>query len=170
MNKNDILRRLRYALNISNLEMVGIFKLAGHDILEFEILNILKKEEEEGYVECNDKELELFLDGLIIAKRGRKESSALRQAQGPEGEVIAVNEPLVKPDVRMSNNLVLKKLRIALDFKEDDMLEIFRLSEFAITKPELSALFRKKGNKNYKVCGDQILKNFLQGLTAKYRK
>lgn len=162
MNKNDILRRLRYALNISNLEMVGIFKLAGHDILEFEILNILKKEEEEGYVECTDRELELFLDGLIIAKRGRKESPDLNKAQEPE--------PLVKPEVRMSNNLVLKKLRIALDFKEDDMLEVFRLSEFAITKPELSALFRKKGNKNYKVCGDQILKNFLQGLTAKYRK
>ena len=156
MNKNDILRRLRYALNISNLEMVGIFKLAGHDILEFEILNILKKEGEEGYIECSDNELELFLDGLIIAKRGRKEPS--------------VDEPIVKPEVRMSNNLVLKKLRIALDFKEEDMLEIFRLSEFAITKPELSALFRKKGNKNYKVCGDQILKNFLQGLTAKYRK
>jgi uncharacterized protein YehS (DUF1456 family) len=142
--------------------MVGIFKLAGHDILEFEILNILKKEEEEGYVECTDRELELFLDGLIIAKRGRKESPDLNKAQEPE--------PLVKPEVRMSNNLVLKKLRIALDFKEDDMLEVFRLSEFAITKPELSALFRKKGNKNYKVCGDQILKNFLQGLTAKYRK
>jgi uncharacterized protein YehS (DUF1456 family) len=142
--------------------MVGIFKLAGHDILEFEILNILKKEEEEGYVECTDRELELLLDGLIIAKRGRKESPDLNKAQEPE--------PLVKPEVRMSNNLVLKKLRIALDFKEDDMLEVFRLSEFAITKPELSALFRKKGNKNYKVCGDQILKNFLQGLTAKYRK
>ncbi len=165
MNKNDILRRLRYALNISNLEMVGIFKLAGHDILEFEILNILKKEEEEGYVECTDKELELFLDGLIVAKRGKKEPLDLRQ--GSESKEV---EPLVKLEIRMSNNLVLKKLRIALDFKEEDMLEVFRLSEFAITKPELSALFRKKGNKNYKVCGDQILKNFLQGITAKYRK
>ncbi len=156
MNKNDILRRLRYALNISNLEMVGIFKLAGHDILEFEILNILKKEEEEGYVECTDKELELFLDGLIIQRRGKREPSG--------------SEPLVKPEVRMSNNVVLKKLRIALDLKEDDMLEMFKLSEFAITRPELSALFRKKGNKNYKVCGDQILKNFLQGVTVHYRK
>ncbi len=165
MNKNDILRRLRYALNISNLEMVGIFKLAGHDIVEYEILNILKKEGEEGYVECTDRELELFLDGLIIAKRGRKETSDPQN----NGES---KEPghLVKPEIRMSNNLVLKKLRIALDFKEEDMLEMFRLSEFAITKPELSALFRKKGNKNYKVCGDQILKNFLQGITVKYRK
>ncbi len=156
MNKNDILRRLRYALNFSNLEMVGIFKLAGHDIVESEILEIMKKEEDEGYVECTDKELELFLDGLIIMKRGKKESSA--------------TEPLVKTETRMSNNIVLKKLRIALDYKENDMLETFKLSEFEITKPELSALFRKKGNKNYKVCGDQILKNFLQGLTVRYRK
>jgi uncharacterized protein YehS (DUF1456 family) len=156
MNKNDILRRLRYALNISNLEMVGIFKLAGHDIVEYDILNILKKEEEDGYVECSDRELELFLDGLIIMKRGKKE---------PSGD-----EPIVKPETRMSNNLVLKKLRIALNFKEDDMLEMFRLSEFEIAKSELSAFFRKKGNKNYKVCGDQILKNFIKGLTAFYRK
>jgi uncharacterized protein YehS (DUF1456 family) len=156
MNKNDILRRLRYALNLSNLEMVGIFKLSGHDIVESEILDILKKEEEEGYVECSDKELELFLDGLIIMKRGKKETEE--------------TEPAAKIETRMSNNLVLKKLRIALDFKEVDMLEMFKLSEFEITKPELSALFRKKGNKNYKVCGDQILKNFLQGLTVRYRK
>ena len=165
MNKNDILRRLRYALNMSNLEMVGIFKLAGHDILEYEILNILKKEEEDGYAECTDRELELFLDGLIIGKRGKKETSALQQAQGPDE-----SGPLVKPETRMSNNIVLKKLRIALDFKEEDMLEMFRLSEFAITKPELSAIFRKKGHKNYKVCGDQILKNFIKGLTVYYRK
>ncbi len=156
MNKNDILRRLRYALNLSNLEMVGIFKLAGHDIVESEILEIMKKEDDEGYMECTDRELELFLDGLIIMKRGKKETSD--------------SDPLVKIETRMSNNIVLKKLRIALDFKENDMLEVFKLSEFEITKPELSALFRKKGNKNYKVCGDQILKNFLQGITVRYRK
>lgn len=156
MNKNDILRRLRYALNISNLEMTGIFKLAGHDIMEYDILNLLKKEGEEGYVECSDRELELFLDGLIIMKRGVKEKS--------DGELP------VKQAVRMSNNMVLKKLKIALNFKEDDMLEMFRLGEFEIKRPELSALFRKKGHKNYKVCGDQIVKHFLQGLTVHYRK
>jgi len=104
MNKNDILRRLRYALNMSNLEMVGIFKLAGHNILEYEILNILKKEEEDGYVECTDRELELFLDGLIIGKRGKRETSDLQQAQGADE-----SEQSVKPETRMSNNLVLKK-------------------------------------------------------------
>ena len=155
MENNDILRRLRYALNIGNAEMAGIFQLSDHDISESAILDILKKEEEPGYVECSDRELELFLDGLIILKRGKKETA---------------QEPLVKPATRLSNNMVLKKLRIALDFKENDMLEMFRLSDFEITKPELSALFRKKGHKNYKVCGDQILKNFLQGCTVYFRK
>jgi uncharacterized protein YehS (DUF1456 family) len=156
INKNDILRRLRYALNISNADMSGIFKLAGYELSEFSILNFLKKEDEPGFVECSDRELEFFLDGLIIQRRGKRET---------EG-----TEPAVKNESHISNNLVLKKLRIALDFKEDNMLEMFRLAGFEITKPELSALFRKKGHKNYKVCGDQILKNFLQGLTVYFRK
>jgi uncharacterized protein YehS (DUF1456 family) len=156
MYKNDILRRLRYALNISNSAMAGIFKLAGHDISESAILAILKKEGEEGYVECSDTELELFLDGLIIQNRGKKET--------------ADSELIIKSELLLTNNIILKKLRIALDFKENDMLEMFKLSEFEITKPELTALFRRKGHKNYKVCGDQIMKNFLQGLTIYYRK
>ncbi len=156
MNKNDILRRLRYALNISNAEMTEIFKLAGHDIPESAILNIIKKEEEDGYIECSDREIELFLDGLIIKRRGKRETAG--------------SEPVVRAESRISNNIVLKKLRIALDFKENDMLEMFRLSGFEITRPELSALFRKKGSKNYKVCGDQIVKNFLKGITVYYRK
>lgn len=155
MNKNDILRRIRYALSISNSEMVKIFKLADHDISEAEILNILKKEDAEGYVECSDNELELFLDGLIISKRGKKES--------PD------SKPVTKTALQLSNNMVLKKLRIALNFKETDMLKMFQLSGFDITKPELSALFRKKGHKNYKVCGDQIIKYFLKGVTVHYK-
>ena len=156
MNNNDILRRLRYALNIGNSEMAGIFKLSGYDIAESVILNIMKKENEDGYIECTDRELEIFLDGLIISRRGKKETPGAGTA--------------VEATTRISNNLVLKKLRIALDFKENDMFDIFRLSGFEITRPELSALFRKKGHKNYKVCGDQILKNFLQGLTILFRK
>lgn len=153
MNNNDILRRLRYALNISNSGMADIFKLSGYEISEAKILTLLKKEEEEGYVECSDMELSLFLDGLIVQKRGRKD--------GPE--------PEVKPEARMTNNLVLKKLRIALNFKEEDMLAVFKLADFDVSKPELSAFFRKKGHKNYKLCKDQMLKNFLQGLTIYLR-
>jgi len=69
----------------------------------------------------------------------------------------------------MTNNLILKKLRIALELKEDDMIEIFHLADFEITKPQLSALFRKEDNKHYKKCGDQILRRFLKGLAIRYR-
>lgn len=155
MINNDIIRRVRYALSISNADMVEIFKLAGHDFPEAEIPEILKKDKETGFVECSDTLLELFLEGLIIMKRGKKESSS------------ALSSAL--PRAAMSNNMVLKKLRIAFNLKEDDMLAMFKLADCAITRPELSALFRKQGSKNYKVCGDQILKKFLHGVTVLYR-
>ena len=156
MNNNDILRRLRYALNISNSGMAEIFKNSGYDITEAKILTLLKKEEEEGFAECSDMEMTHFLDGLIIQRRGRRND--------------ADSEPDVKPEIRMTNNMVLKKLRIALDFKEEDMLAVFKLARFEVSKPELSAIFRKKVHKNYKLCKDQMLKNFLQGLTIHLRR
>ena len=71
---------------------------------------------------------------------------------------------------RLTNNLVLKKLRIAFELKEEDLLEIFALAQFRISKPEVTALFRAPGHQNYRVCGDQILRNFLKGLAARMRR
>lgn len=155
MINNDILRRLRFALNINNSDMAEIFSHSGCEISQGEILNLLKKEEDEDFTPCSDKTLGMFLDGLIIHLRGRK-----------EGDTPAA----VKPSSRLTNNDILKKIRVALNYKDDDMMEIFRLADFEISKPELSALFRKKDNKNFKLCKDQLMKNFLQGLTVKYRK
>ncbi len=155
MNNNDILKRLRYALDIGNAGMKVIFGLAGHIVTEAEILDMMKSEGEAGYVECGDRVLGLFLDGLIVQRRGRREPSP------------------GKPDVsneRLTNNLVLKKLRIALEFTDADMIGILMLAGFEITKSELSALFRKKGHRNYKPCGDQVVKKFLLGLAARQRK
>jgi len=63
----------------------------------------------------------------------------------------------------MTNNETLKKLRIALDLKEQDMMEIFGCASYEITKSELSGVFRKEGHKNYKACSDELLKAFLDG-------
>jgi uncharacterized protein YehS (DUF1456 family) len=95
-----------------------------------------------------------FLDGLILHKRGRKEIKP--------GETR-------KPDSRLTNNTILKKLRIALELKEDDMLGILKLADVDISKSELTALFRKEGHKNYKECGEQFLRKFLKGLSIRYR-
>ena len=152
MTHNDIFRRMRYALNINPQTMVEIFKLSGLKMGQSDITSLVKKEEEEGYLECSDQVLEAFLDGLIALKRGKREG-----------------EPEPKQATELTNNDILKKIRIGLALKEDEMLAVFKLAQFPVTKSELSAVFRAKGHENYKPCGDQMLRNFLKGLTVKYR-
>jgi len=69
----------------------------------------------------------------------------------------------------MSNNDILKKLRVALQLRDDQILEILKLVDFDISKSELSAFFRKEDHPNYKNCGDQVLRNFLNGLVIHLR-
>ena len=64
----------------------------------------------------------------------------------------------------MINNDVFKKLRIALELRDDDIIEILKLVNFKISKTELSAFFRREDHENYKICGDQVMRNFLNGL------
>jgi len=66
----------------------------------------------------------------------------------------------------LTNNDILKKLRVALELKDDDIVHILKLAEFDVTKSELTALFRKPDHPNYKECGDQLLRNFLNGLVT----
>jgi uncharacterized protein YehS (DUF1456 family) len=153
MNNNDILRSVRYALDISNPAMIGIFKLSGCSVELPTLLKLLKKDEEEDFIPCSNPLLSFFLDGLIVQRRGRRET----------------DEPAVKPDPALNNNVILKKLRIALDLKEDDMLAVIRSAGMAISKSELTALFRNRTHKHFKECGDQFLRNFLKGLTLRYR-
>ena len=154
MNNNDVLRSIRYALDLSEPAIVNIIKLSEHEIERLAVAALLKKEDEEGYVECSDETLTSFLDGLIVHKRGKSEPKP---------------EPVKKPASRLTNNTILKKLRIAFELKEEDLHAILEQAGFAVSKPELSALFRKKDHKNYRACGDQILRNFLKGLTLRHR-
>ncbi|HCL57974.1 MAG TPA: DUF1456 domain-containing protein [Spirochaetia bacterium] len=152
MKNNDILKRFRYALDLKDAKMLHCFSLGGYQLTEFELADYFKKEEDEEFLECPAKALEAFLDGLIIEKRGKKEEGA---------------KPVQKTE--LTNNIVLKKIRIALELKEEEMLQIMKLSGFPISKPELSAFFRNKDHRNYKECKDQFLRNFLKGLSLFYR-
>jgi uncharacterized protein YehS (DUF1456 family) len=154
MINNDVLRRLRYALELKDQTMIDIFALNDVEITRDELLPLLKKDNEEGCLELDNKRLAQFLDGLIIYKRGKQEN----QAEIPK-----------KPE-QLNNNSVLKKLRIALEFKEEDMLTTLKLADFELSKGELSSFFRQKGHKHHRECGDQILRNFLQGLTIRFRE
>jgi uncharacterized protein YehS (DUF1456 family) len=151
---NDVLRSVRFALDLSDAKVVELIQLAGRDIEQSDIMGFLKKEEEEGYVECGDDVLASFLDGLVIHRRGKMEPRP---------------DQVKKPEPRLTNNAILKKLRVAFELKEEDMHKVLELAGFNVSKPELSALFRAKGHKNYRACGDQFLRNFLKGLVIRQR-
>lgn len=164
MDNNDILIRLRYALEIKNKEMAEIFKLGGVEVTVPEVVKILTKSDDDDYendvqIKCNNSMLDSFLNGLIIFKRGKQEPKP-GQANTPE--------PAVKKSANV-NNLLLKKVKIALALTTEDMLDIFDEAGITVTKGELGALLRKEGHKNYKECGDKFARNFLKGLAFKYR-
>ena len=150
MTNNDLLRRLRYALNLNGVAMAEIFALAGREIGPAEALKFLKREDEHGFVPCDDQVMTSFLDGLIVSRRGRQDDRP---------------GPAQPADEALTNNLILKKLRIALELTDEGMLSILKRAGVRISKPELSAMFRTTGHRNFKECGDQILRNFIRGLT-----
>lgn len=151
MTNNDVLRRVRYIFNFNDAKMESVFALADAEVSREQISGWLKKEEDPDHQKLSDMQLALFLNGLINDKRGKKE--------GPQHEA----------EKRLTNNLIFMKLKIALNLKAEDVLDIMSLAEFRISKHELSALFRKSDHKHYRECKDQILRNFLKGLQLKYR-
>ncbi|MFE0503031.1 DUF1456 family protein [Peribacillus butanolivorans] len=171
MHNHDILIRLRYALDIKNKDMVEIFKLGDIEVTREEVMQMLTKPKDGFYdeyddddmddegIKCNNTMLESFLNGLIIFKRGKQEPKP-GQAENPA--------PTAKNKESM-NNILLKKLKIALTLTSEDMIDILDEAGVMITKGELSAILRKVGHRNYKECGDKFARNFLKGLAYKYR-
>lgn len=165
MTNNDILKRLRFALDISDFLLVEMVDLGGKEISESDLTLYFKNEDEEDYANCSDSILLAFLDGLILKKRGPRKNE--NKAAPPSSGKNSPDIPKRKSSPR--NNSVMKKLRIALELKEPDIIEIFNQVDFRISKSEISALFRRSDHKNFRECGDQMLRNFIQGLTKVYR-
>jgi len=151
MTNNDILRRIRYTFDCNDEKMISIFEHAEHSVNREQISAWLKKDDDPDYQACKDMPMAAFLNGFIIEKRGKKEGS------------------IPEPEKQLNNNIILRKLKIALDLKNEDVLEILQLADFLMSKHELSAFFRKPSHKNYRECKDQILRNFLMGAQLKYR-
>ena len=151
MINNDVLRSLRYMLNISEFKLVEIVVLGGGEVTQAKMNAYIKKEDEPGFEECPQNVMSRFLNGLIYLRRGKDES-----------------RPPLAPELP-TNNVVLKKLRVAFELKDEDIISMLDSIGFNLSKTELSALFRKEGHHNYRACGDQLLRNFLKGLTDRVR-
>jgi uncharacterized protein YehS (DUF1456 family) len=152
MIHNDVLRSVRYMLNVDDEAIAAIVRLGDGEATAADVRAFLMREDEPGYRVCNHRVMGCFLDGLIVHRRGRDESAPRRP-----------------PEPVISNNTVLKKLRVAFSLKEDDLAAMMRAAGFEVSRPELSALFRNPSHNNFRPCGDQFLRNFLKSLTARVR-
>ncbi|VAW54972.1 Glutamate synthase [NADPH] large chain [hydrothermal vent metagenome] len=151
MTNNDILRRVRYVFDFNDTKMIAVFGQVEETVTREQISEWLKKDDDSAYKSLSDTQLAIFLNGLIVEKRGKKEGS------------------LPVPEKQLNNNIVFRKLKIALDLKNEDVLDILSLASLKISKHELSAFFRRQDHKHFRVCKDQILRNFLNGLQLKHR-
>ncbi|QQL44187.1 DUF1456 family protein [Sulfuriroseicoccus oceanibius] len=151
MNNNDILRRLRYIFDYSDAEMAAICAEAGEEVATESVTGWLSREEDSRFAACSDRDLAVFLNGLINRLRGKKDG------------------PQPAPESKLTNNVIFMKLKIALNLQADAVLEILNLVDFPMSKHELSAYFRKPGHRNFRECNDHALRMFLQGLQKKLR-
>jgi len=148
---NDCLRRVRYILELNDKEVIALFAEAGQYVTRTQVIDWLKKDDEPGYRECSDVMFATFLNGLINQRRGKKDGQQPR------------------PEKSLNNNMVFRKLKIAFNLQADEILSLLSLADLNISKHELSAFFRRPDHKHYRVCKDQILRNFLTGLQIKHR-
>jgi uncharacterized protein YehS (DUF1456 family) len=151
LNTNDILYKIQKALNLSSEDMLKAYDLEAYDMDKTHLEALLKRRQEKEYKLCSYEELGVFLDGFVVLKRG------------PSPKTSNSDEA-----VELTNNLILKKLRIALELKEPETEIIFGLGEADLSKQELKSLFRKETHKNFKACSDELLNAFLDGLDEYY--
>jgi uncharacterized protein YehS (DUF1456 family) len=152
MTHNDVLRSLRYLLNVGDAAMVDIFRLGNREVSRADVVAFLKTEDDEGYQPCSDEALARFLNGLIIYKRGKDEGRPPQPVELP-----------------VTNNTVLKKVRVAFELKDDDIIALLQRAGMSVSKTELSAFFRRPDHRNYRECGDQLLRYLLKALGSRPR-
>ena len=151
VNTNEILYRLQQALGLSIDEMLKAYALTDYPMEQTHLESLLKRRNDKAFHLCSYEELGVFLDGLIILKRGPSSKQA--------------NENDAVP---LTNNLILKKLRVALELKESETELVFNLADVFLTKQELKSLFRKEDHKNFKPCSNALLMAFIEGLEEFY--
>ena len=151
MTNNDILRRIRYIFDLEDSKVIEIFGHADLEVSRAQISDWLKKDEDPDFKECSDRILATFLNGFITEKRGAK-----------DGEKPA-------PEKVLSNNLILVKLKIALNLKAEDILDLLAKVDLKISKHELSAFFRKPNHRHYRDCKNQVIRKLLESLRLQYR-
>lgn len=151
ISTNEILYRTQKALHLTLEEMLQCYTLEKYNMDKTHLESLLARRQDKHFELCSYEELGVFLDGLVTLKRGPS-------PKNPDNSEV----------LELSNNLILKKLRIALELKEAETEIIFGLADIELSKQQLSSLFRKESHKNFKPCSDALLMSFLEGLDEYY--
>lgn len=161
MNNNDIIIRLRYALNIKKEDMLKVFELGGITMTEAQLSEVLTKQAPDVArdAKVSMQTLEAFMNGLIISQRGQKFGADLKPI--PPTFDMAKDEDI--------NNVVMKKLKIAMSYTSEDYISFLKTAGVTISNNELSAVLRRPDHRNYKPAGDRYLRNILKGMAMTYR-
>jgi len=144
MTNNNILRNIQSALKIDNIEILKIYKILDKAITIEDVEDALRDEHDEKYIQLSDDGFALFLDALITHRRGPSDKKSQK--------------------IDLTNNTILKKLRVAFNLKDNDMLRILGLGSVHFSKSELTPYFRSEEHKNYRHCSDTLLNSFIEGL------
>lgn len=147
MTHNDILRSIRYLLDVGDAQLAEIIRLGGGAVAPTELAAWLKRDDEPGFVACGHQPMAQFLNGLVVYKRGKDDS-----------------RPGLPLEVPVTNNTILKRLRVAFELKDSDIITLLERTGLRVSKAELGAFFRRPDHRNYRECGDQFLRNLLRGL------
>jgi len=150
MKPSEVIKAIKDALNLNRAQIMHIYELEEFLMSKERLESILRNKSKKNSANATYEELGVFLDGLISYKRGKQEPKEAQE------------------DVILDNNLILKKLRAALNLKEYEMLMIFELADFPIKKSLLKDMFRKPEHPKYKECDNKTLKAFLEGLNEFY--
>lgn len=152
MRNDDVIKSIRHTLDISDGTVADIIRLGGYRPSRDEVALIFADEPEEGEKrDVSDKLMAHFLDGLIYHRRGKSDKHPPRPIELP-----------------VTNNQVLKKLRVAFKLREEEIEKMLKEAGFTIAASELNALFRDKKHRNYRPCGDQVMRYFLKGLFLRF--
>ncbi len=160
MRNDEVIKSIRHILDLQDAKIADILKLADYQPDRDEVSEIFKDDKGtitkiDGTVIEKDTPHKLtahFLDGLIFHLRGKSDK-----------------HPPQPIEVPVTNNIVLKKLRVAFKLKDTDIIELLKGEGLSISKSELGAFFRDDNHRNYKPCGDQVLRYLLRGLAKRFR-
>lgn len=150
MNNNEMIKRLRFILDIDDAALTECFTLAACPLTVENVSAFLKAEDDSSYQACSDEHMSRFLDGLIVFRRGPSKDG-------------------LRNPVALTNNLILKKVRIALELEARDLDNSFMLADCELSPHEISSLFRKPGTKHFVECSDHMLERFFSGLSLYFR-